>query len=82
MGDLYHASESEVVAIADEQLAYHQNVMLIGHNPGFDLALLHYCPDVTVPSDGKLMTTASVAVIEFSADQEANLLHLKRPDKV
>jgi len=81
IGDLYHATESEVIRIADEQLAHHQTVMLLGHNPGFELALMHYCPDVEVPADGKLMTTACVAVIALTPGEAAKLEHLKRPDE-
>jgi phosphohistidine phosphatase SixA len=79
-GDLYHATESEVVRIAEEQLGHHHTVMLLGHNPGFELALMHFCPDVEIPADGKLMTTACVAVIDFASGEEAQLRHLKRPD--
>ena len=79
--DLYHASVNEIVEIAEQQLAEHGNVMLVGHNPGFEMTLLHYIPDVDVPSDGKLMTTCAVAVIDFDASGEATLSHLKRPEK-
>lgn len=81
LGDLYHASVTEVVDIAEQQLLDHQNVMLIGHNPGFETALLHLVPDVQIPSDGKLMTTCCVAVIDFDDFGTGILTHLKRPDK-
>ncbi len=81
LGDLYHASEMEVVDIAEQQLLDHQSVMLIGHNPGFEKALLRLVPDVQIPSDGKLMTTCCVAVVDFDEFGTGSLTHLKRPDK-
>ena len=78
---LYHASVNEIVKIAEQQLMGYDCVMLVGHNPGFEMALLHYVPDVVVPEDGKLMTTCSVAVIDFDASGRATLVHLRRPQK-
>ena len=80
-GDLYHASESTVIAIADAAMADAESVMLIGHNPGFELALMHYIPDLKVPADGKVMTTCCVAVIEWNSDGIPRLLHHRRPEK-
>ena len=78
---LYHASAKEIVEIAEQQLMDYACVMLIGHNPGFEMALLHYVPEVTVPKDGKLMTTCTVSVIDFDPSGQANLVHLRRPQK-
>lgn len=80
--DLYHASEDDIVDLAEQQLSEYECVMLVGHNPGFEMALLHYVPDVQIPPDGKLMTTCSVAVIDFDDSGVGTLVHLKRPKKV
>ena len=85
LDDIYHADVLEIVQIATEQLAQVQTVMMVGHNPGFDMTVMHYCPGVSVPADGKLMTTCCVAVIEFDDEHSVNegggrLVHLKRPD--
>ena len=85
LDDLYHATEQEIVQIAVQQLAQVQTVMMVGHNPGFELALMHFCPEVSVPGDGKLMTTCCVAIIEFDDEYAVNkehgrLDHLRRPD--
>lgn len=80
-GGLYMATESEVAEIAARALATADRVMLVGHNPGLEMALIQYCPDVPVPPDGKLMPTGCVAAIEFDAAGEAHLLHLRRPEK-
>ncbi len=79
VGDLYLANESEIVAIAEEELRHAQCVMLVGHNPGFEMALLHYCPDVDTPADGKLMPTATAAVIDDPAPGAGRLRFLQRP---
>ncbi len=79
---LYHASESEIVDLAEQQLSAYESAMLVGHNPGFEMALLHYVPDVQIPADGKLMTTCSVAVIDFDKTGTGILVHLKRPKEV
>ncbi|MEJ2178634.1 MAG: histidine phosphatase family protein [Gammaproteobacteria bacterium] len=63
--DLYHANEGDIVDLAEQQFSEYECVMLVGHNPGFEMALLHYVPDVQIPADGQLMTTCSVAVIDF-----------------
>jgi phosphohistidine phosphatase len=80
--DLYHASENDIVNLAEQQLSEYDSVMLVGHNPGFEMALLHYITDVQIPADGKLMTTCSVAVIDFDDLGAGTLIHLKRPKEV
>ena len=66
LGDLYHAIESEIIQIIERQLASHDTLLIIGHNPGLELTLMHYCPYTVVPEDRKIMTTACIAVIDFA----------------
>ncbi len=85
LGDLYHATENEVVQIAEQHLEKNQTVMMIGHNPGFELTVMHYYPEVSIPQDGKLMTTCCVAVLDFVGERsdlggDGELIHLRRPD--
>jgi phosphohistidine phosphatase len=79
LGDLYLANEIEIAEVAAENLRTGNCVMLVGHNPGFEMALLHYCPDVAVPEDGKLMPTATAAVIDIPQNGEPELRFLQRP---
>ena len=84
---LYMASASAIVDIITENLSAHDRLMIVGHNPGMDSVLLRYCPDVTMRENlsGKLMTTAAVAIIQFSGQfsgadlADAVLLEFQRP---
>jgi len=80
-GELYMATEADVIDVARRGLADATSVMLVGHNPGFEMALIHFCPDVAVPADGKLMPTCCVAAISFDENGIATLDHLRRAEK-
>jgi phosphohistidine phosphatase len=61
------------------------DLLLVGHNPGFDDLLGHLCSE-PAPRDeeGKLLTTAAIAVLEFAGSIDtragsARLVALKRP---
>ena len=61
------------------------DLLLVGHNPGFDDLLSHLCSEPP-PRDGegKLLTTAAIAVLEFDGPVGtragcARLAALKRP---
>ena len=82
-GNLYHANEVEIDRVINEYLSYADSLMIVGHNPGLEMTLLDYCPDVPIPSDQKLMTTACVAVMDFrdfALSGRGRLVHHKRPD--
>jgi phosphohistidine phosphatase SixA len=61
--------------------------MLIGHNPGLEALLLHFCPNAPM-SNGKLLMTANVAVIDLhtedwgSVGTQASLFTLLRPKEI
>ncbi len=84
---LYLASESTIVGMITDNLSTCDRLMIVGHNPGMDSVLLGYCPDVTVSNNlnNKLMTTAAVAIIQFSGQfsgaglSDAVLLEFQRP---
>lgn len=78
LGELYHANETEITAVVDEYLPDGSTLMVVGHNPGLEMTLLEYCPDVRTPADGKLMPTAAVAVVELPDSGPPQLRHLVR----
>jgi len=59
---LYHASAATLKAVADEQSC--QRLLMVGHNPGMEMLLerLAVTP-LALTDNGKLMTTANLAII-------------------
>ena len=68
---LYHASVEKLVEIISEQHESIPSLMLVGHNPEMD-SLLEFLfgEDLPLTAKGKLMTTASLAVIELQESWE------------
>lgn len=79
LGNLYHADEGEIASVVDDHLPTDGRMMVVGHNPGLEMALLQWCPDLRVPADGKVMPTAAVAVLGLSREASPSLVHLVRP---
>ena len=79
LGELYHASEEEISMIVDDYLPGDGTLMVVGHNPGLEMVLSEYCPDVQMPADGKLMPTGAVAVVELPETGPPQLRQLVRP---
>ncbi len=82
--DLYLAGLRTLLAKIHTFDPAHQRVMLIGHNPGLEMLLLHLCPDAPLQPDGKLLTTANLARVRFNSDSwteygTAELITLLRP---
>lgn len=75
----------EVVGVAPE-LA--QRVLLVGHNPGLEMLLVHLAGAVPTPPDGKLLPTATLVRLAMPADWTsldvgcARLLDLVRPGEL
>jgi len=63
---LYHANVEDLIGLVSEQDESTSSLMLVGHNPGMD-GLLEYLfgDDLPLTSKGKLMTTASLAVLDL-----------------
>ena len=76
---LYTASTKGVLDIIDSNWTEDGTLMVVGHNPTMDQLLMHYCPEARSNQSGKLMTTATVAVIETTNVENSRLLHLIRP---
>ncbi len=61
---VYMADVSELLdAIATAPLEC-QRLMIVGHNPGMEDLLFYLTEEVDVPDDGKVMPTATIAVLE------------------
>lgn len=78
---LYHAAGGEIRAIAEDHLGRFDTVLVVGHNPGMETALLAYCPSAAPFADGKLMPTCALAVIDLAGGDggKATLRALMRP---
>ena len=84
---LYNASLGTLLGSINSFGNAFSRVMLIGYNPGLEALLLHFCPDAPM-SNGKLLTTANVAVIDLHTDDwgsvgnQASLKALLRPKEI
>lgn len=66
-----------------------QCAMLVGHNPGLE-ELVHHLSQgpIAIPADGKMLPTATVAVLEFDGEWDklrcggSSLISLTRPSEV
>lgn len=65
---VYMADVSELldaIATAPEDC---QRLMVVGHNPGLEDLLFYLTDEIDVPEDGKVMPTATIAVLETEQD--------------
>ena len=76
---MYLASTATLNQLVQSHLNTHESIMLIAHNPGMEGLLKLYCPDAPLTHDGKLMTTANMAVIEFDDLFNPALIAFQRP---
>ncbi len=76
---MYLASTSTLKQLIHLHINNHESIMLIGHNPGMEGLLLNYCPNAPLTRNGKLMTTANIAVIEFDDLLNPVLVAFQRP---
>lgn len=68
---VYMADVSELldaIATTPEEC---QRLLVVGHNPGLEDLLFYLTEDINIPDDGKVMTTATVAVLDTDADWSA-----------
>lgn len=64
--ELYLAELNTLLKILTEYWESSQRLMIVGHNPGLDAVLTHLAATPPLPrEDGKLMTTACLARLEF-----------------
>jgi len=65
---VYMADVSELLdAIASIPDECHR-LMVVGHNPGLEDLLFYLTQDLDIPDDGKVMPTATIAVLETDQD--------------
>ena len=83
---IYLATAEELLHVLADCPQQAQRVMLVGHNPGMeDLLYLLVNGNITIPDDGKIMPTATLAVLQMPDDWQkldsgtANLEFLVRP---
>ena len=79
---MYLASSSTLKQLVHTHLNRYDSLMLIAHNPGLDDLLSEYCPSAPLTHNGKLMTTANIAVIEFDDLLNPALIALQRPGEL
>ena len=63
---IYLATPEELLHVLKDCPEQAQCVMLVGHNPGLE-ELLYYLVNgsITIPEDGKLMPTATLAILKM-----------------
>lgn len=83
---LYLASLYDLLAVIADCPARTASMLLVGHNPGLESLLRHLAGgSVPEPADGKLMPTATLAVLDIQEDWQhlhgdsARLVELVRP---
>jgi phosphohistidine phosphatase len=81
--DIYDADLATLLRVIRRRTE--TDLLLVGHNPGFDDLLCHLCREPpSCDGEGKLLTTAAIAVLEFDGPVDtrkgcARLVGLKRP---
>ncbi len=83
---IYLATPEELLYVLEDCPKEAKCVMLVGHNPGLE-ELLYYLVNgrMTIPDDGKIMPTATLAILDLPEDWaklecgSANLEFLVRP---
>lgn len=69
---IYDASLQSLLYVIAEHGASHSRLMLVGHNPGFDHLVMYLAAEPPkLTADGKLMTTAAVAVLPLDSAWDA-----------
>ncbi len=65
---LYLADLNELLKTVQDVDYAAKRIMIVGHNPGLEDLLKYYVPNITIPSDGKLLATATL--VHLQLDQE------------
>lgn len=83
---IYEADTSDLLDLARSCPNSIQRLMLVGHNPDMEMLVLSLSETkIPIPSDGKLMPTATLARLSFEGDWssltsgKAKLLSITRP---
>ena len=82
---IYEASAEQLLDVLRELGDEARRVLMVGHNPGLEHLLIHLCPIIDIPEDGKLLPTATLAHLGIDGawsqldDDSATLLSITRP---
>lgn len=86
---VYLAGRDSLLKMLDKIPADKKTVLLVGHNPGLDQLLIYLAANkLNFTDTGKLLTTASAAILSMPQDwnnlsvHAANLLQLMRPKQL
>lgn len=86
---IYLATAEELLHVLADCPVQAQRVMLVGHNPGLEELLFFLVNgNLTIPADGKIMPTATLAVMQMPDDWQklesgvAQLEFLVRPGEI
>jgi len=86
---IYQADKKMLLALLAASPLEAKRILLVGHNSGLE-KLLHLLVDkkIQIPKDGKLLPTASLAILKVNKDWselkpgKASLLSVTRPDNI
>lgn len=62
---IYEATVRQLLQVLLEIPDSTQRVLLVGHNPGLELLLRYFVPNILMPDDRKLMPTACLAYLQL-----------------
>lgn len=66
--DMYEATLTKLLQVIARRKEGADTVMMVGHNPGLEMLLMHFVRKETLPAEDKHMPTAGVYVLEFPGE--------------
>jgi len=79
---IYMADSETLLEVLKEWANKQNEMMLVGHNPGLDDLLIGLCgDDLPLSNSGKLMTTATLAIIRLHGNS-GQLINIIRPKEI
>jgi len=83
---IYEAALNDLLDVLSGISRETKRVILVGHNPGLEQLLIYLCDEkITIPDDGKLLPTATLAHLSLSCQwneirkNSAKLVKIQRP---
>lgn len=76
--EIYAASLDQLLEVLTRYVSAADSVLLVGHNPGLDNLVEYLSAKQPAYRNGKLMTTAAVAVLDFGDDEISTRGHSAR----
>ncbi len=75
---IYGADIDDFLQIISEIPTTVRRILLVGHNPGMEELLEYLTPVITIPEDGKLMPTATIACLKMHNNKATDYI-IQRP---